>query len=218
MDKLSQHIAQIRTDYTLATLDEANVGTCPITFFKQWFTEAEQAEVTEVNAISLATVGKDMQPHVRTVLLKGIENDHFVFYSNYNSNKGQEIAANSKVAILFFWKELQRQVRIEGVASLVDAAISDAYFDIRPDDSKIGAIASPQSTIIQNRAVLEQRVQEVAQQFMEGQQIPRPSYWGGYQIDAHKIEFWQGRASRLHDRIVFEKIDNNNWKKYRIAP
>lgn len=218
MDQLSQHIAQIREDYTLATLDEDKAGSCPISFFKQWFQEAELAAATEVNALSLATVDAQGQPHVRTVLLKGIEENKFVFYTNYNSAKGMEMDQNDKVALLFFWKELQRQVRIEGTVCKVDPSLSDAYFAERPLGSRIGAIASPQSAPLEHRAELEQMVADAERKYQGIDVIPRPEYWGGYEVTAHKVEFWQGRHSRLHDRIVFEKLSPDQWKKYRIAP
>lgn len=218
MDHLSKHISEIREEYTLATLDENGVGDCPITFFKNWFREAEVAEVTEVNAMTLASVDAGGQPHARTVLLKGLEQDKFVFYTNYNSTKGHDLEANPRVALLFFWKELQRQVRIEGTALKVATHISDEYFASRPKGSQIGAIASPQSAVINGRAHLEELVNAVADKYALSDQLPRPIQWGGFEVEAHKIEFWQGRASRLHDRIVFELSENKIWKKYRIAP
>lgn len=218
MDDLSQHIAQIREDYSLATLDESMTGSDPLALFEQWFGEAEHAAIPDVNAMSLATVDMALQPHVRTVLLKGLEAGGFVFYTNYESAKGQDISFCHKVSLLFFWKELQRQVRIEGVVEKVAENISDAYFQSRPFGSRIGAIASPQSREIATRDILEQTIEELLRQYGAEGPVPRPPHWGGYVVYPRKIEFWQGRSSRLHDRIVFEYDGQQAWKKYRIAP
>lgn len=218
MHTLSQHIAQIREDYSLATLDEHLAGDDPLALFEKWFREAEISEITDVNAMSLATVDASLQPHVRTVLLKGLEGGGFVFYTNYESTKGQDISFCNKVSLLFFWKELQRQVRIEGVAERVTADLSDAYFRSRPFGSRIGAIASPQSREIAARDMLEHRIQELLKQYGEDDAVPRPAHWGGYIVYPRRMEFWQGRSSRLHDRIVFESDGPQAWKKYRIAP
>lgn len=209
-------IAHIRQDYLLAELDEASVGDNPIDFFATWFTEAQKADVSEVNAMTLSTVDKENKAHGRIVLLKGVENGEFVFYTNYNSSKGLDIAHNPNVSLLFFWKELQRQVRIEGIASKISAQDSDTYFDSRPDASKLGAWSSPQSQIIENRNVLDANYKHYSEEFNNN--IPRPEHWGGYGVSPQIIEFWQGRASRMHDRILFEKSENNTWKKCRLAP
>jgi pyridoxamine 5'-phosphate oxidase len=218
MSSLSHHIAQIREDYSLATLDETVAGDNPIFLFEKWFKEAEAAAIIDVNAMSLATIDATLQPHLRTVLLKGIEDNGFVFYTNYQSKKGQDISHNNKVALLFFWKELQRQIRIEGIASKLSEVVSDQYFNSRPRGSKIGAIASPQSQVLADREHLEQAVATLQQKYIDTEMIPRPLYWGGYTVHPSKMEFWQGRSNRLHDRIVFELDSSENWKKYRIAP
>lgn len=218
MDTLSKHIAAIREDYIMNTLDEKDAGVDPVSFFEKWFSEAENAEISEVNAMTLATVDSNGFPHARIVLLKGIENGSFVFYTNYNSAKGHDMSANNKVAAVFFWKELQRQVRIEGLVSKIDPLISDEYFASRPYGSQIGAIASPQSSPIESRTFLEKEIATLKLQYPENTKVPRPAHWGGYVIIPHRIEFWQGRASRLHDRVIFKRDASGNWGKQRLAP
>lgn len=200
-----------------ASLDEGALGLEPISFFRQWFDEADKAQVNEVNAMTLATVDEHSKPHARIVLLKAIDDRGFTFFTNYTSNKGKNIAANPNAAIVFFWPELERQVRIEGVIEQVSAAESDDYYMNRPRGSRLGAWASPQSSVIENRAVLEAKEKEYHQHF-EGKEIHRPEHWGGYRLLPHRIEFWQGRPSRLHDRICFELTTANSWKKFRLAP
>lgn len=217
MSAHSHHIASIRKDYTLAALDEQAAGDDPIAFFHAWFKEAQVAEITEVNAMTLATVDAAGHPHARTVLLKGVENDAFVFYTNYKSAKGHEIAAQPHVSLLFFWKELERQVRIEGVAEKLSAEESDHYFHSRPEGSRIGAWASPQSQAIADRQELEGFFKRYEEQFRSGN-IPRPAHWGGYRVVPSHIEFWQGRSSRLHDRIMFTYDGEGKWRKGRLAP
>lgn len=216
MNQVSQQIANIRQDYSLASLDEKDTGNNPVIFFQKWFQEAETAEVMEINAMNIATVDQSGRPHSRIVLLKGIENEKFVFFTNYDSNKGHQIHDNNQVAVVFFWPELQRQVRIEGTIQKIDAAYSDAYFKSRPISSQRGAIASPQSQKISSRDIIEHNYNTLLS--IPDDQISRPDHWGGYEITASKIEFWQGRSSRMHDRIIFEKTIDNNWEKYRIAP
>lgn len=212
----SEQIAAIRQEYMLAVLDESEMHSNPLDQFRQWFKEAVEAETPEVNALSLATVDQNHKPHNRIVLLKGIENNQFVFYTNYRSHKGQQILANPDVSLNFLWIELQRQVRIEGYATQVDERISDAYFRSRPLESQIGAWASFQSEKLSNRAELEARYAAIQEKYA-GQEIPRPPHWGGFAVNAHLIEFWQGRTSRLHDRIVYEKADGQ-WHRYRLNP
>lgn len=213
MDSISKNIAAIRQDYSLSSLDEKDTGDDPVSFFAKWFAEAENAACLEVNTMTLATVDGNGKPHARIVLLKGLEDNAFVFYTNYQSHKGQELATNDNAALLFFWPELQRQVRVEGKIVKTSAAQSDEYFYSRPQGSQIGAIASPQSSKIESRKILEDNVRYIEQQA----QIERPLHWGGFVLHPSLVEFWQGRSSRLHDRIVFEKNDHH-WDKYRLAP
>jgi pyridoxamine 5'-phosphate oxidase len=223
-----EHIAKIRADYQMATLSETEVGDDPLLFFQKWFSQAEEAAITEVNAMTLATANMWGMPSARIVLLKGLDEEGFIFYTNYDSEKGRQIADEDSVALLFFWKELERQVRIEGTARKISAEESDAYFHSRPKGSQISAVASPQSEIIESRSVLENKVVELEQQYA-GQEIPRPEHWGGYKVIPEKIEFWQGRSNRLHDRIVFfrePEVDNgenelpgySQWETFRLAP
>ncbi len=211
------NLSQIRTDYQLAQLNEEEVGDNPISFFEKWFKQAEEALITEVNAMTLATVDDAGIPHARIVLLKGLNEKGFVFYSSYNSNKGKQIEKHNKVSLLFFWKELERQVRVEGKIEKLSAEESDAYFYSRPKGSQISAVASPQSQIIENREYLEKKVKSLEENFVD-KKIIRPDHWGGYLIKPYFVEFWQGRSNRLHDRIAFEKKVDKNWKKYRLAP
>lgn len=201
----------------LAALDEATAGDNPISFFAHWFGEAEAARITEINAMTLATADSNGKPHARIVLLKGLENDGFVFYTNYDSAKGQQIAANPQAALLFFWKELERQVRIEGILHKLPDTDSDAYFHSRPEGSRIGAWASPQSQAIPHRELLDLNFAKYEQEF-SGISIPRPPHWGGYVLIPTSLEFWQGRSSRMHDRIVFALQADGRWAKSRLAP
>lgn len=217
MENSKPNIPDIRKEYMMAFLDEAHTGEEPLQFFERWFHEAHLADVNEVNAMTLATVDSSGQPHARIVLLKGLEKGGFTFYTNYSSLKGRNLGENNKAALVFFWPELERQIRIEGLVEKVSESESDLYFGIRPDGSKIGAWASPQSQPIADRSVLEERERQFLEQF-SGQSIPRPAHWGGYRLMPQYIEFWQGRASRLHDRICFRLSDNGTWAKARLAP
>ena len=200
----------------LASLEEDSVGEEPFSFFSKWFNEANIAQITEVNAMTLATVGHGNAPHARIVLLKGLDDTGFVFFTNYDSAKGRDISSNQNVALVFFWKELERQVRIEGIIEKVSAADSDAYFNSRPEGSRLGAWASPQSREISDRAILDSNYEKYQKEF-SGSTIPRPPHWGGYRVVPNHIEFWQGRSSRMHDRIVFT-LHDNKWKRSRLAP
>lgn len=199
----------------MASLNEQEAGDDPLTFFRRWFGEAEAAQIDEVNAMTLATADDTGLPHARIVLLKGIDTG-FTFYTNYDSAKGRQLASQPNAALLFFWKELERQVRIEGRIEKMSDSESDAYFNSRPAGSRIGAWASPQSSVIESRKVLEDADDFYKNKFGNGE-IPRPPHWGGYRVIARLMEFWQGRSSRLHDRIVFERAENG-WMKYRLAP
>lgn len=208
-------ISGIRKDYALKSLDFNEVNSDAILQFRTWFDEAINAEVLEVNAMTLATVGANGTPNARIILLKGID-EGFVFFTNYRSEKGRELETNNKAALTFFWAELERQVRIKGVVEKVSAEESDAYFFSRPFGSQIGAWVSPQSKKIESREVLVANQLEIEQNFSE-KPMQRPKHWGGYRLFPNKIEFWQGRPSRLHDRIVYELIDGA-WKISRLAP
>ena len=213
---MERNIADLRKEYTKLYLKKEELNDNPFVQFSMWFEEAEKAKVMEVNAMTLSTVSEEGKPASRIVLLKGIEEDKFVFYTNYNSNKGKEMEQNPYVALNFFWPELERQVRVEGKIQKASAEQSDRYFHSRPTGSQLGAWASPQSKIIENREVMEARQKEYEEKF-KGQQIPRPEHWGGYCVDADRMEFWQGRPSRLHDRFLYIK-ENNSWKIERLAP
>lgn len=211
------HIADIRKDYRLQTLDEAGVAADPIQQFGIWWQEALQSEIVEVNAMTLATANEQGVPSARIVLLKGYDERGFVFFSNYESKKAGDLQVNPMASLVFFWKELERQVRISGRVEKVTELESDQYFQSRPEGSRIGAWASPQSTVISSRQVIEEKV-EALQASFEGKEIPRPLHWGGYRVVPSNIEFWQGRSSRLHDRIQYTLQSDDNWVIERLAP
>lgn len=209
-------IANIRKEYSLKTLNEAEVFANPMQQFEKWWQEAIESKIEEVNAMTLATSTLEGKPSARIVLLKGIETNGFVFFTNYHSHKGKQIEENPFVSLVFYWKELERQVRVEGSISMVSAAESDAYFSSRPAGSRIGAWASPQSRVIASREVIEENVTELEKSFAN-KEIDRPPHWGGYIVKPNLIEFWQGRNSRLHDRIQYTYADSA-WKIERLAP
>jgi len=213
---MNKNIADIRKEYSLHSLDENNVAPTPVEEFTQWWNEAVASEITEVNAMTLATATPDGKPSARIVLLKDYDEKGFVFFTNYNSSKGNQLEENSYAALVFFWKEIERQVRIEGVVEKTGAAENDAYFFSRPEGSRIGAWASPQSSVINNRSMLEENVVRYKEEFKNS--IPRPPHWGGYRVMPFKIEFWQGRRNRLHDRILYTKTPDGSWKVERLAP
>jgi pyridoxamine 5'-phosphate oxidase len=208
-------IADLRIDYKKQTLLETDVSGDPIQQFTKWWDEAVKSEITEVNAMTLATATKDGMPAARIVLLKDYSNDGFTFFTNYESHKGKELLENPNACLVFFWKELERQVRITGTVGKVDAAISDEYFASRPAGSRIGAWSSPQSEVISKREIIEDNAEKYSQQFND--EIPRPPHWGGYIVKPMQVEFWQGRPSRLHDRIVYTFKDGG-WSIERLAP
>lgn len=210
-------IADIRTEYKLHSLDESTAAADPFAQFAQWWNEAIRSAIDEVNAMTLATATQDGTPSARIVLLKGYDENGFVFFTNYNSDKGKDIADNPRAALLFFWKELERQVRIEGRVEKLDARSSDEYFASRPAGSRIGALASPQSEKIGSREVLEKKYADIEAQYTTGI-IPRPSHWGGYIVKPASFEFWQGRPSRLHDRLLYSLNPDHSWKIERLAP
>ena len=212
-----QQLADLRKEYTKASLDVSNVSVNPIEQFNKWFQEAMQAEVPEPNAMILSTVNADGRPSARVMLLKGVENDKFVFFTNYQSDKGKALDNNPACALTFFWPQLERQIRIEGVVTRIDEKRSESYFQSRPRLSQIGAWASPQSTILTGREILEERFRQMETKFAGVDVLPKPKQWGGFEVEPLRIEFWQGRASRLHDRIVFTFVDNA-WRIDRLSP
>jgi pyridoxamine 5'-phosphate oxidase len=209
-------ISSIRKDYTLKSLDINDVNDSPFEQFHQWLREAINAEVLEVNAMTLSTLHADGYPNGRVVLLKELDYG-FVFFSNYQSEKGQELENHPKASLTFFWPELERQVRVMGTVEKISENQSDEYFLSRPRGSQIGAWASPQSHKINSREVLEERLKEMQLRF-DKEPLVRPPHWGGYRVLPHKIEFWQGRPSRLHDRILYEKNEAGAWTISRLAP
>jgi pyridoxamine 5'-phosphate oxidase len=214
---MNANIADIRKDYKLQSLLESGVAATPIEQFTRWWDEAIKSNIDEVNAMTLATASTLGIPSARIVLLKGYDEKGFVFFTNYASNKGRQLNENPFAALVFFWKELERQVRIEGTIEKIASKESDDYFHSRPPGSQIGAWASPQSKVIANREVIEQNVNQYMQQFGNGS-IPRPEHWGGYLVRPTSIEFWQGRSSRLHDRILYTLLPGNGWHLERLAP
>ena len=210
-------LADMRKDYGLAGLLEKDLAKNPFAQFEKWFQEAEAAKLTEPNAMSLATAGRDGRPSVRTVLLKHCDGRGFVFYTNYESRKGRELADNERASLLFPWVALERQVIAEGVISRVSREEADAYFHSRPRASQLAAWASPQSTVIAGRAVIEESYRTVEKKY-EGREVPLPPQWGGFRLAPETVEFWQGRRSRLHDRLRYRREANGDWTVERLAP
>lgn len=209
-------LANMRNSYERSVLSEQTAGTDPLALFSLWFNEAKEEKELEPNAMSLATVNKEGQPSVRIVLLKGLIRNEFQFFTNYLSDKGKDIAENNRVALNFFWPKLERQIRIEGTVSKITKEESEAYFKIRPRESQIGAHTSNQSSVVSSREELESKFQSLSKEW-EGKDIPMPEFWGGYSVYPTKIEFWQGRVGRLHDRILFER-KNSSWERTRLSP
>lgn len=212
------NIENLRQDYRLASLDVTDIAPDPFLQFRKWFQEALDGQLLEPNAMTLATATPDGKPTLRVVLLKSFDEKGFVFFTNYESRKGQEIEANPYVALNFLWLELERQVRIEGTVSKVSEAASTEYFQSRPKGSQIGAWASPQSRVIPNREILEEKIQTLLTTYENTEVLPRPAHWGGYRVQPSLIEFWQGRSSRLHDRICFRHQADRSWQIERLAP
>lgn len=212
-----KEIAAIREDYSKNILEESDILECPIDQFSKWFDEAIHAQVIEPTAMVLSTVSDHGHPSSRVVLLKDIKKDGFSFFTNYHSQKGQELMRNPVVSVLFFWPELQRQVRIDAIAEKLPREESNEYFSSRPRGSQISAIASPQSQVVSDRRDLEDRVAKVEKNFENTTAVACPEFWGGFLLKPTRVEFWQGRSNRLHDRIVFTKLEAN-WTIKRLAP
>lgn len=213
----NKSIASIRKVYQLQSLLEEEVDNNPIRQFEAWWQQAIESKLEEPNAMVLSTATLSGVPSSRVVLLKGVYEEGFVFFTNYNSRKGKEIFTNPFVSVLFFWKELERQVRIEGKISKISEKESDEYFYSRPRESRIGAWSSPQSTLIENRQFLQENVNRFNAQFGDNE-IPRPEHWGGYIVRPYRMEFWQGRPGRLHDRLQYSLNENKLWDLGRLAP
>lgn len=211
-----EHLGKLRREYLQKGLNETDTADNPVSQFSLWFNESLELGLLDANAMTLSTCTPDGKPSGRIVLLKSFDEKGFVFYTNYNSRKGIELISNPFASLLFYWEELSRQVRIEGTAEKLSSAESAEYFSTRPLESKLGAWASPQSSVISNRDELEKRYEEL-EKFYAEQVIPKPEHWGGFRIVPEKVEFWQGRPNRLHDRIMFYK-ENAGWIKKRLAP
>lgn len=214
-----ESISGIRQEYDLGELSEQELKDNPFDQFTVWFQQVLEHEVMEPNAMVLSTITSTGTPASRVVLLKDFDDQGFVFYTNYESRKGRELLSTPHAALLFFWPELQRQVRIEGTVHQIGTAQSDEYFNSRPRGSQLGAWASPQSQIISDRKMLDRRLEDITQKFGQTEKIGRPPHWGGFVVSPTLMEFWQGRANRLHDRLVYERIDANSlWGMKRLAP
>lgn len=216
--QVDSSIADLRQNYTLAGLVEADVDSDPIKQFNLWFQQALDADLIEPNAMTLATATPEGKPTARIVLLKGVSDRGFVFYTNYESQKGQQLIANPYAALVFLWDKLERQIRIEGRVEKLPTAESRAYFHSRPKASQIGAWTSDQSRVIPNREVLEQKQAKLQAKYSGDTEIPLPSHWGGFRVIPDRLEFWQGRPSRLHDRLVYDLQTDGSWSISRLSP
>lgn len=210
-------LTTLREEYARASLDVHGVANDPIEQFSAWFEDAREAETGEPNAMALATVDGNGAPSCRIVLLKTVDERGFTFFTNYESRKSTDIESNPNVSLVLYWSTLERQVRIDGVAERVDAEESSAYFAVRPRGSQLGAWASPQSRMVASRQILEERLTEMEARF-DGREVPRPSHWGGFLVTPRRIEFWQGRPNRLHDRVVYDREEDGRWTITRLAP
>jgi pyridoxamine 5'-phosphate oxidase len=212
----NKNIAELRREYSRQVLAESEVADNPIDQFTQWFQQALSAELLDANAMTLATADEDGSPSARIVLLKGVEKAGFKFYTNYGSRKGRELTENPRAALCFFWPQLERQVRIEGDVEKLSRSESEAYFRQRPRESQLGAWASKQSSKVASREVLEKQFEEMGKKFA-GEEIPLPDFWGGFVLQPKRVEFWQGRKGRMHDRICYKK-DSDGWDIFRLSP
>ncbi len=209
-------VADLRREYARARLDESNVNPDPVAEFDRWFTEAGEAKVLEANAMALATATRDGAPSVRIVLLKGYDERGFVFFTDYRSQKGTELEQNPQASLLFYWAELERQVRISGPVSVVSREESQAYFETRPPSSRLSTWVSHQSQVISGREVLEEGARKMGERFPD--EVPLPPHWGGFRVTPETVEFWQGRPSRLHDRIRYSRQKGGGWRLERLSP
>ncbi|MEX0844901.1 MAG: pyridoxamine 5'-phosphate oxidase [Balneolaceae bacterium] len=213
---INEQLQHLRGEYTKHSLDEKEVDKDPIVQFNKWLNEALETKIPEPNAMTLATVDSENKPHSRIMLLKGVDEDGFVFFTNYASNKGRELEHNPHASLCFLWLELERQVRIDGTVEKISQSESEKYFKLRPYQSQLGALASNQSEEIESRKFLENKISELEAKYPEGK-VPKPESWGGYRLNPEAIEFWQGRGSRLHDRVKYELV-NGEWKIKRLSP
>jgi pyridoxamine 5'-phosphate oxidase len=214
---MAADIGQLRKEYSLHSLTETGVAALPLDQFTQWWNQAIQSDIEEVNAMALSTINKEGRPESRIVLLKGYSEKGFVFFTNYESNKGDQLQQHAHCSLLFFWKELERQVRINGRAEKISTQESDAYFNSRPEGSKIGAWASPQSQVVESQEWLHENFERIKARY-NNNTISRPPHWGGFAVRPDSMEFWQGRPSRMHDRIRYSLQQDGGWKIERLAP
>jgi pyridoxamine 5'-phosphate oxidase len=210
-------IEDLRIDYTKFSMDEFDLLSNPIDQFNNWFKNALNSKVSEANAMVLSTVSSQSIPSARVVLLKGVQSNGFIFYTNYDSFKGMELAENPNACLTFFWPALEQQIRVTGLVEKIDATVAEAYFHSRPRGSQISALASNQSAKIADRVILVDEVARLEKLYADTT-VPKPEFWGGYLLKPTKVEFWQGRSSRLHDRFLYEKLDDDNWQVSRLSP